>query len=100
MQGCGNDFVIIDYDDYKRGVEEQRWKDMSAAAKKLCDRNFGIGADGFIIPNTNTENTDIGWFFYNSDGTIKGFKGKKIYTIEEAELVSKPTGNTFKIRYK
>ena len=26
--------------------------------------------------------------------------GKRIYTIEEAEKLSKPTGNTFKIRYK
>ena len=43
--------------------------DMSEAAKKLCDRNFGVGADGLIIPNTNCQNTDIGWFFYNSDGS-------------------------------
>ena len=64
MQGCGNDFVILEYDEFKKMNCE-----MSEAAKKLCDRNFGIGADGLIIPNTNTENTDIGWYFYNSDGT-------------------------------
>lgn len=64
MQGCGNDFVILDYEEYKKtGLE------MPEIAKKLCDRNFGIGADGLIIPNTNTEDTDIGWFFYNSDGS-------------------------------
>ena len=78
MQGCGNDFVIMDYEDYKHGVEEKRWEDMSEAAKKLCDRNFGIGADGFIIPNTNTEETDIGWFFYNSDGTTAQMCGNGI----------------------
>ena len=64
MQGCGNDFVILDYEEFKKMNCE-----MSEAAKKLCDRNFGIGADGLIIPNTQTEDTDIGWFFYNSDGT-------------------------------
>ena len=69
MQGCGNDFVLLDYMEYQKGVEAKKWKDMSGAAKVLCDRNFGIGADGLIIPNTNTDDTDIGWFFYNSDGS-------------------------------
>ena len=69
MQGCGNDFVILDYMEYQKGIEAKKWKDMASAAKFLCDRNFGVGSDGLIIPNTNTEDTDIGWFFYNSDGS-------------------------------
>lgn len=64
MQGLGNDFVVLDYDQF-----EKSGLTMSELAKKLCDRNFGVGADGMIIPNVNTKNTDIGWFFYNSDGT-------------------------------
>lgn len=64
MQGCGNDFVIVDYDEFKKAD-----LDMSEMAIKLCDRHFGVGADGLIIPNTNTEDADIGWFFYNSDGS-------------------------------
>ena len=64
MQGCGNDFVILEYEEFKKMSCE-----MSEAAKKLCDRNFGIGADGLIIPNTSIEDADIGWFFYNSDGS-------------------------------
>ncbi len=64
MQGCGNDFVVLDYEEFQKMNCE-----MSDAAKKLCDRNFGIGADGLIIPNTNTEDADIGWYFYNSDGS-------------------------------
>ena len=78
MQGCGNDFVILDYEQYKEGLNLNKWTGMSDAAKKLCDRNFGIGADGFIIPNTNTEETDIGWFFYNSDGTTAQMCGNGI----------------------
>ncbi len=65
MQGCGNDFVILDYEEFIKGG----WNDMKDAAINLCDRHFGIGADGLIIPNLNTEDTDIGWFFYNSDGS-------------------------------
>lgn len=64
MQGCGNDFVILDYKEY-----EKTNMPMNQLAKKLCNRNFGIGADGMIIPNINTNDTDIGWYFYNSDGT-------------------------------
>ena len=69
MQGCGNDFILIDLDEYRKGLKNNKWKDMSDSANKLCDRNFGIGADGLIIPNLDTEETDIGWFFYNSDGS-------------------------------
>ena len=64
MQGCGNDFIIVDYLEYQKSGFE-----MSELAKKLCDRHFGIGADGLIIPNTNVDDADIGWFFYNSDGS-------------------------------
>jgi len=78
MQGCGNDFVIMNLEDYQQGIEENRWIDMSDAAKKLCNRNFGIGADGFIIPNLHTEDADIGWFFYNSDGTTAQMCGNGI----------------------
>ena len=34
------------------------------------------------------------------NGNLVGFKGKRIYTVGEANLVSKPTGNTVKLRYK
>jgi diaminopimelate epimerase len=64
MQGCGNDFVIIDYPEYKKtGMT------MPDLAQKVCDRHFGVGADGMFIPKLNTENTDIGWYFYNNDGS-------------------------------
>jgi len=64
MQGCGNDFVILDYEEFAKFNCK-----MNEVAKKLCDRNFGIGADGLIIPNLETDEADIGWFFYNSDGS-------------------------------
>lgn len=84
MQGLGNDFVILDYAEF-----EKTGMTMSELAKKLCDRNFGVGADGMIIPNTKPEaqfyhNTgkafvpDIGWYFYNSDGTTAQMCGNGI----------------------
>ncbi len=65
MQGCGNDFVILPQEELSK-IDMP----MNEIAKKLCDRHFGIGADGLIIPNSNILNTDIGWFFFNSDGSV------------------------------
>lgn len=90
MQGCGNDFVIIDYSEFEKcGLE------MSELAKKVCDRNFGVGADGMIIPNTNTANTDIGWYFYNSDGSTAQMCGNGMRCfakyVYDKKLVDKKT---------
>ena len=64
MQGCGNDFVIVDYPEFeKTGMKADE------LAIKLCDRHYGVGADGLIIPKTDTKDTDLGWEFYNSDGS-------------------------------
>ena len=63
MQGLGNDFILMDYID---GL------DYSKLSKKMCDRHFGIGADGLIVVNPSdmqTSDTDISWHIYNSDGT-------------------------------
>lgn len=64
MNGLGNDFVILDYAEYKKTNLSP-----DNLALKLCNRNFGIGADGLIIINPNTDNADISWIFYNSDGS-------------------------------
>lgn len=102
MQGCGNDFVILEYEEYKKMNI-----DMCEAAKKLCDRNFGIGADGLIIPNINTDEADIGWYFYNSDGSTaqmcgngmrcfakyvydKGYLNKREFTVKTLAGIMKP----------
>ena len=74
MQGCGNDFVILDYEEY-----EKTGLPMGELAKELCNRNFGVGADGLIIPDTKPNGkTDIAWHFYNSDGTSAQMCGNGI----------------------
>lgn len=87
MQGLGNDFVILEYSEF-----EKTGLSMPELAKKLCDRHFGIGADGMIIPKLETETKmieredkeplsftpDIGWYFYNSDGSIAQMCGNGI----------------------
>jgi len=60
-QGTGNDFVIIDNrngHDVKLSLEQ---------VKKLCDRRFGIGADGLMLLN-DKPGYDFEMVYYNSDG--------------------------------
>ena len=64
--GLGNDFIIL-FDDIAT----------SDLAIKMCDRNFGIGADGLFCP-TKSDNADIAWKFFNSDGTIAQMCGNGI----------------------
>ncbi len=73
MHGLGNDFIVLDYEEYeKTGLKKE------ILAKKLCNRHFGIGADGLMIVNPNPQNTDTGWFFYNSDGSVAQMCGNGI----------------------
>ena len=65
MNGLGNDFIIIDYENF-----EKTKINPSELALKLCNRNFSIGADGLIIINSETKNADVSWIFYNSDGSV------------------------------
>lgn len=84
MQGLGNDFVIVDYSEW-----EKTGMSMADFAVKVCNRNFGVGADGLIIPNLNPQpqfyketdkafTPDIGWYFYNSDGSTAQMCGNGI----------------------
>jgi diaminopimelate epimerase len=58
--GTGNDFVIIDN---RKGAIELTKKQV----KFLCDRRFGIGADGLMLLNT-LQGYDFEMKYYNSDG--------------------------------
>lgn len=88
MQGCGNDFVILEYNEFLKSN-----MDMADFAKKVCDRNFGIGADGMIIPKTDEKDADIAWYFYNSDGTTAQMCGNGMRCfakyVYDKKLISK-----------
>lgn len=60
-QGAGNDFILVDNRDnsFDRANE--------ALVEKLCDRRFGIGADGLMLLQTR-ENYDFEMIYYNADG--------------------------------
>ncbi|ARV58145.1 diaminopimelate epimerase [Nostocales cyanobacterium HT-58-2] len=61
--GLGNDFILIDNRSSSQPVitPEQ--------AVKLCDRHFGIGADGVIFALPGENGTDYTMRIFNSDGS-------------------------------
>jgi len=60
-QGTGNDFVLLD------NRTEQYAQLSTEQIKFLCDRHFGIGADGLMLLNRSAEH-DFGMTYFNSDG--------------------------------
>lgn len=60
-QGTGNDFIIIDNRDLKFNRAD------NALVAKLCDRRFGVGADGLMLLQTKA-GYDFEMVYYNSDG--------------------------------
>ncbi len=67
-QGAGNDFIIID------NRESIFNPDDSNLITKMCDRRFGIGADGLILICKSPE-YDFEMKYFNSDGFIGSMCG-------------------------
>lgn len=59
-QGCGNDFILID--DRQNSITLT-----TGQIEKLCDRRFGIGADGLMLLRSK-EGYDFQMVYYNADG--------------------------------
>lgn len=94
MHGLGNDFILID-----SRSEALEGIDLSQLAMKLCDRHYGIGADGLLIAGPSSS-ADAKMRIFNSDGSEAEMCGngircfaKYIYETSEKkkELISVET---------
>lgn len=74
MHGLGNDFVV---------VEVASWEDadrLQPYAELVCDRHFGIGADGLVAIGRDNE-MDIFMRIFNSDGSEPEMCGNGIRCV-------------------
>lgn len=62
MQGIGNDFVVVD------GFQFPELPDPAALSRAVCDRHFGVGADG-LIWMVASDCADARMRIFNSDGS-------------------------------
>lgn len=72
LNGAGNDFVFVeDMEDKIELTPEQ--------VQMLCDRHFGIGADGVIVVKPPKDPSNAGFMHYiNSDGTLAQMCGNGV----------------------
>ncbi|MDB4793635.1 diaminopimelate epimerase [Methylacidiphilales bacterium] len=62
MSGAGNDFVVIDNRALNRALTREQ-------ITRLCDRHFGIGADGLLaVEPSDDVKADFRMRYYNADG--------------------------------
>ena len=90
--GTGNDFIMIDNRQGNFDIQDKE------RIKLLCDRHFGIGADGLILLESSSK-ADCFMNYYNADGivaemcgngvrcTAKFFLGQEKIQVKEGEEV-------------
>lgn len=108
IQGTGNDFLIID-------CRAQNLSNAQELTKRLCHRNYGVGADGLILIK-DSESADLKWDFYNSDGSSAEMCGNaarcmgrwaqlnnfnlpfKLETLSGVVTISSPSSDLFSVK--
>ncbi len=112
--GTGNDFIVIDN-------RLMRWEPTIGQVSFLCDRHFGIGADGLMLLSEK-DGFDFAMTYYNSDGLEStmcgnggrcmtayakslGLCGSKAYFraidgVHEAEITGNPTDCIYRLKMK
>jgi diaminopimelate epimerase len=73
MQGAGNDYVYVN-------CFEEKVDDPAEVAKKVSNRNFGIGSDGLILIMPSDQ-ADVRMRMFNSDGSESEMCGNGIRCV-------------------
>ncbi len=90
MHGTGNDFVVLETDDARR--------DWAAMAVAMCDRHFGIGADGLLLVMPSKV-ADFRMRIFNADGSEAAACGNGIRCLVKYYVENvRPAPSTRRIR--
>lgn len=81
MEATGNDFVLIE-----AGETEQQWSKLAVA---LCDRHYGVGADGLILVLTSS-GVDARMRMFNPDGSEAEMCGNGLRCFAKYILYKSP----------
>lgn len=93
MHGAGNDFIVVD-------PGEVEGRDLPDLARRVCDRHFGVGADGILVP-APSKAADLTMVYLNSDGSEAEMCGNGIrclaryardYELVEEDSMTVETG--------
>ena len=101
-QGIGNDYLVYDVIKNEKVLTREQ-------IKKICDRNFGVGADGILAGPYLDEEKKIRVRVFNSDGSEAERAGNGIrifarylkdagYTLSE-RLTLETAGGSVKVRF-
>lgn len=72
-QAVGNDFLIVQWADLEKcGLAE---KDLPPLSRRICDRHFGVGADGVEVVYAGVDGADACLRLFNSDGSEAEISG-------------------------
>lgn len=80
VQGLGNDFVLVNMKEVSREEEKNLTESLAELAIKICDRHFGIGADGLVLLRPS-QKADIAMQIINSDGSEAEMCGNAIRCV-------------------
>ncbi len=79
-QALGNDFLVLDLDQDPSLVTRDDWAEV---ATRLCDRRFGVGADGLLLLSTPGTGR-LNMILHNSDGGRAEMSGNGIRCLVQA----------------
>ena len=84
VQGAGNDFILVETSDAR--------SDWSELAVAVCDRHFGIGADGLLLL-LPSEVADLRMRIFNADGSESNACGNGLRCLVKYALDKRLTNN-------
>jgi diaminopimelate epimerase len=88
MSGAGNDFILIDKNINPGFVPDQN------VVKKICNRRYGVGADG-VITVFNSNSYDFEMEYFNADGSTGSLCGNGARcAVKYADLSGRIKHNT------